>query len=228
VAALDECGYVHEAARTLAFAQVQAVRLLPASSPYSTSRCASVSSSPTRTTSCPSPGTATSPLRPGGPRSTPSVRPVGVADLRAEQARFAVPFCSLLRGLGRPAGAARRCHRVSPGRRPGRVAVPVRSGVDRVLREMLAGLGRKAASSRSAASLTVDLGLIGPAAARLSGSGIGIGLQGKVTCADSPPRPGPAANIEFTRWRPRDARPGPVCSAPPPRGTQGRHSRPGQ
>src|SRR6202043_2732020 len=104
----------------------------------------------------------------------------GVSDLRASQARFAVPLLA-------PVGPAR------PGQGPRDVVIGVSPAVGRdvwrclsglavtdVLREMLAGLEEEGCVGRVVRfNDSVDLGRIGLAAARLAGSGIGIGLQGK-------------------------------------------------
>jgi propanediol dehydratase large subunit len=106
----------------------------------------------------------------------------GVDDLRAEQAASAVPLLAV-------AGPAQ------PGQNPRDVVIGVSPAAGRdvwrclsgltvtdVLAEMLAGLEEEGCTGRVVRfSDTVDLGRIGLAAARLAGSGIGIGLQGKGT-----------------------------------------------
>jgi propanediol dehydratase large subunit len=67
-----------------------------------------------------------------------------------------------------------------------------------VLREMLAGLEEEGCVGRVVRfGDTVDLGRIGLAAARLAGSGIGIGLQGKGTALIHRRDLAPLANLEL-------------------------------
>ena len=67
-----------------------------------------------------------------------------------------------------------------------------------VLREMLAGLEEEGCAGRIVRfSDSVDLGRIGLAAARLAGSGIGIGLQGKGTALIHRRDLAPLANLEL-------------------------------
>jgi propanediol dehydratase large subunit len=66
------------------------------------------------------------------------------------------------------------------------------------LRELLAGLEEEGCTGRVVrVSSTIDLGLIGQTAARLSGSGIGIGLQGKGTALIHRRDLPPLANLEL-------------------------------
>jgi propanediol dehydratase large subunit len=123
----------------------------------------------------------------------------GVADLRAEQAAAAAA------GLLGPAGPA------SPGQDPRDVVIGVSPAVGRdvwrslsgltvpeVLGELLAGLEEEGCTGRVVRfSDTVDLGRIGLAAARLAGSGIGIGLQGKGTALIHRRDLAPLANLEL-------------------------------
>jgi propanediol dehydratase large subunit len=122
----------------------------------------------------------------------------GVDDLRAEQAAAAVP---LLATTG-PA---------SPGQDPREVIIGVSPAVGRdvwrclsglpvtgALAELLAGLEEEGCTGRVVRfSDTVDLGRIGLAAARLAGSGIGIGLQGKGTALIHRRDLAPLANLEL-------------------------------
>jgi len=122
----------------------------------------------------------------------------GIEDLRAEQARAAVP-------LLRPTGAA------EPGHDPRDVVIGVSPAVGLdvwcclsglavtdVLSELLAGLEEEGCSGRIVRfNDTVDLGQIGLAAARLAGSGIGIGLQGKGTALIHRRDLAPLANLEL-------------------------------
>jgi len=123
----------------------------------------------------------------------------GVADLRAEQAAAATP------GLLAPTGPA------APGQDPRDVVIGVSAAVGRdvwrslsgltvpeVLGELLAGLEEEGCAGRVVRfGDTVDLGRIGLAAARLAGSGIGIGLQGKGTALIHRRDLAPLANLEL-------------------------------
>jgi len=125
----------------------------------------------------------------------------GVEDLRAEQAAAAVPLLAV-------AGPDRE---VLPGQDPREVVVGVSPAVGRdvwrclsglpvtdVLAELLAGLEEEGCTGRVVRfNDTVDLGRIGLAAARLAGSGIGIGLQGKGTALIHRRDLAPLANLEL-------------------------------
>ncbi len=125
----------------------------------------------------------------------------GVEDLRAEQAAAAVPLLAV-------AGPDRE---VLPGQDPREVIVGVSPAVGRdvwrclsglpvtdVLAELLAGLEEEGCTGRVVRfNDTVDLGRIGLAAARLAGSGIGIGLQGKGTALIHRRDLAPLANLEL-------------------------------
>jgi len=133
----------------------------------------------------------------------------GVAGLRAEQAASAVPLLAV-------AGPAR------PGRGPRDVVIGVSPAVGRdvwrclsgltvpeVLAEMLAGLEEEGCTGRVVRfSDTADLGQIGLAAARLAGSGIGIGLQGKGTALIHRRDLAPLANLELYSVAPAVTREG--------------------
>jgi propanediol dehydratase large subunit len=122
----------------------------------------------------------------------------GVEDLRAEQATAAVPLLTAT-------GAA------TPGQDPREVIIGVSPAVGRdvwrclsrllvtdVLAELLAGLEEEGCTGRVVRfNDTVDLGRIGLAAARLAGSGIGIGLQGKGTALIHRRDLAPLANLEL-------------------------------
>jgi propanediol dehydratase large subunit len=123
----------------------------------------------------------------------------GVADLRAEQA------ASVAKGVLEPTGPA------APGQDPRDVVIGVSPAVGRdvwrslsgltvpeVLGELLAGLEEEGCTGRVVRfGDTVDLGRIGLAAARLAGSGIGIGLQGKGTALIHRRDLAPLANLEL-------------------------------
>jgi propanediol dehydratase large subunit len=121
-----------------------------------------------------------------------------VEDLRAEQQRHAT---SALRAMG-PA---------QPGTDPRDVVIGVSPAVGRdvwvtlsglsvtdALAELLAGLEEEGCVGRVVrVNDTIDLGMIGLTAARLSGSGIGIGLQGKGTALIHRRDLPPLANLEL-------------------------------
>ena len=131
----------------------------------------------------------------------------GVEDLRAEQATAAVP---LLAAAG-PAGPGNGSGTGRAGQDPREVIIGVSPAVGRdvwrclsgltvpeVLAELLAGLEEEGCTGRVVRfNDTVDLGRIGLAAARLAGSGIGIGLQGKGTALIHRRDLAPLANLEL-------------------------------
>src|SRR4029077_10347755 len=144
------------------------------------------------------PGTGWRPLPPRQAEIAAIRQARGVADLRAEQARFAVSLLA-------PCGPA------LPGQGPRDVVIGVSPAVGRdvwrclsglavtdVLREMLAGLEEEGCVGRVVRfNDSIDLGRIGLAAARLAGSGIGIGLQGKGTALIHRRDLAPLANLEL-------------------------------
>jgi len=72
-----------------------------------------------------------------------------------------------------------------------------------VLRELLAGLEEEGCRARVVrVNRTLDLGMVGLTAARLSGSGIGIGLQGKGTALIHRRDLPPLANLELYSMAP--------------------------
>ncbi len=197
VAALDECGYFHEAERTMAFARARlSGDYLQTSAIFD--QHLQVLSLVTDPNDYGGPGTGYEPS-PERQREIDAIRQArGVSDLRASQARFAVP---LLAAVG-PA---------QPGQGPRDVVIGVSPAVGRdvwrclsglavtdVLREMLAGLEEEGCAGRIVRfNDSVDLGRIGLAAARLAGSGIGIGLQGKGTALIHRRDLAPLANLEL-------------------------------
>jgi len=127
----------------------------------------------------------------------------GVEDLRADQAQWA---SDSFKATG-PA---------VPGSDPREVVIGLSPGVGRnvwrtlsglpvieVLRELLAGLEEEGCRARVVrVNATLDLGLVGLTAARLSGSGIGIGLQGKGTALIHRRDLPPLANLELYSMAP--------------------------
>src|ERR1700733_12297679 len=196
-AALDECGYFDLAERTMAFVRARmSGDYLQTSAIFDEQL--NVLSLITDPNDYAGPGTGYAPT-PERQREIDAIRQArGVSDLRSEQARFAVP---LLASLG-PA---------APGQDPPDGGVGVSPAVGRdvwrclsglavteVLREMLAGLEEEGCTGRVVRfNDTVDLGRVGLAAARLSGSGIGIGLQGKGTALIHRRDLAPLANLEL-------------------------------
>jgi hypothetical protein len=144
----------------------------------------------------PAPATSRTPR--GGPSSTPSGSSARWPTCAAEQARGRV-------GGWRAAGPA------TAGSDPRDVVVGVSPGVGRevwttlsglsvadVLDELLAGLEEEGCTGRVVrVNDTIDLGLIGLTAARLAGSGISIGLQGKGTALIHRRDLAPLANLEL-------------------------------
>jgi propanediol dehydratase large subunit len=200
VAALDECGYFHEAERTVAFARARLSGDYLQTSAIFDEHLA-VLSLVTDPNDYLGPGTGYEPS-PERQREIDAIRQArGVADLRAEQARFAVPLLSSV-GPARPGSSGQGPRDVVIGVSPavGRDVWRCLSGlaVTDVLREMLAGLEEEGCVGRVVRfNDSVDLGRIGLAAARLAGSGIGIGLQGKGTALIHRRDLAPLANLEL-------------------------------
>jgi propanediol dehydratase large subunit len=197
VAALDECGFFDLAERTVAFVRERlSGDYLQTSAIFDTElRVLSLVTDPNDYAG-PGTGYVPSPRR---QREIDAIRQArGVSDLRASQARYALPLLSAT-------GPAR------PGQGPRDVVIGVSPAVGRdvwqclsglgvtdVLREMLAGLEEEGCAGRVVRfNDAVDLGRIGLAAARLAGSGIGIGLQGKGTALIHRRDLAPLANLEL-------------------------------
>jgi propanediol dehydratase large subunit len=122
-----------------------------------------------------------------------------VADLRAAQAAGADPGALPVRGA---AGAGSDPREVVIGVSPatGRAIWTTLGGltVVQALCELLAGLEEEGCTARVVRiNDTVDLGLIGLTAARLAGSGIGIGLQAKGTALIHRRDLAPLMNLEL-------------------------------
>ncbi len=196
VAALDETGYENEAERIMAMTRARlAGDYLQTSAIFDENL--GVLSLITDPNDYAGPGTGYEPP-PQRLREIDAIRQErGVDDLRAQQASYAT---SLLE-----AGPAH------PGQDPRDVVIGVSPAVGRdvwrclsgmtvpdVLAELLAGLEEEGCVGRLVRfNDTVDLGRIGLAAARLAGSGIGIGLQGKGTALIHRRDLAPLANLEL-------------------------------
>jgi propanediol dehydratase large subunit len=197
VGALEECGFPEVADRVLAMtkARVSGDYLQTAAIFDEDMAVLSLVTDPNDYVG---PGTG---YEPGPERQTQidAVRQArGVEDLRAEQAGLA---SDLLGPVG-PAATGHDPRDVVIGVSPavGRDVWRTLSGqlVVDVLAELLAGLEEEGCVGRIVrVNDTVDLGRIGLAAARLSGSGIGIGLQGKGTALIHRRDLPPLANLEL-------------------------------
>jgi propanediol dehydratase large subunit len=197
VAALDETGYEDEAERIMAMTRARlAGDYLQTSAIFDEDL--GVLSLITDPNDYAGPGTGYEPP-PQRLREIDAIRQErGVDDLRAEQAQYAT---SLLELAG-PAHLGQDPRDVVIGVSPavGRDVWRCLSGmtVTAVLAELLAGLEEEGCVGRVVRfNDTVDLGRIGLAAARLAGSGIGIGLQGKGTALIHRRDLAPLANLEL-------------------------------
>ena len=200
VAAVDECGYFHEAERTMAFARARlSGDYLQTSAIFDEHlRVLSLVTDPIDY-GCPGTGYEPSPER---QREIDSIRQaLGVSDLRASQARFAVP---LLAPVARPGPGCQGPRDVVIGVSPavGRdvwracPASPWRTCCAR----FWPGLEEEGCTGRVVRfNDSVDLGRIGLAAVRLAGSGIGIGLR-EGTALIHRRDLAPLANLGCIRW----------------------------
>jgi len=203
VAALDETGYEAAADRVLAMtAQRLAGDYLQTSAIFDEQlRVLSLVTDPNDYAG---PGTGFEPS-PERQAEIDAIRQArSVEDLRAEQATAAVPLLAV-------AGPAAPGNGNGQGQDPREVVIGVSPAVGRdvwrclsgltvpeVLAELLAGLEEEGCTGRVVRfNDTVDLGRIGLAAARLAGSGIGIGLQGKGTALIHRRDLAPLANLEL-------------------------------
>jgi propanediol dehydratase large subunit len=127
----------------------------------------------------------------------------GVEDLRADQAHWATDAFDAMGEAAQGTDPREVVIGVSPG--VGRSVWRTLSGlpVVDVLRELLAGLEEEGCTARVVrVNSTLDLGMVGRTAARLSGSGIGIGLQGKGTALIHRRDLPPLANLELYSMAP--------------------------
>ncbi len=127
----------------------------------------------------------------------------GVEDLRHDQAGFATDDLKATREADQGSDPREVVIGVSPG--VGRNVWRTLSGltVVEVLDELLAGLEEEGCTARIVrVNRTLDLGMVGLSAARLAGSGIGIGLQGKGTALIHRRDLPPLANLELYSMAP--------------------------
>jgi len=200
--ALQECGYDEAAGRVLDMlaARVHGDHLQTAAIFDESMRVLSLATDPNDYAG---PGTGYEPT-PERQLEIDSIRQArGVDDLRADQALWAGDYLT-------PTGEALQ------GSDPREVVIGLSPGVGRnvwrslsglpvaeVLRELLAGLEEEGCRARVVrVNRTLDLGMVGLTAARLSGSGIGIGLQGKGTALIHRRDLPPLANLELYSMAP--------------------------
>jgi propanediol dehydratase large subunit len=197
IGALDECGFAVESERIMAMARVRLSGDYLQTAAIFDENLA-VLSMVTDPNHYSGPGTGYVPTA-GRQQEIDAVRQArSVDDLRAEQAVHAVPLLAAL-GSALPETDPRD---VVIGLSPavGRDIWRTLSGqlVVDVVGELLAGLEEEGCVGRLVRfNHTVDLGQIGLAAARLAGSGIGIGLQGKGTALIHRRDLAPLANLEL-------------------------------
>ena len=199
--ALLDCGYEQEAIRLLAMldARVQGDHLQTAAIFDEQMQVLSLVTDPNDYAG---PGTGYEPTPPRQAEIDGIRQARGVEDLRADQSEWA---SSQLRALG-PAAPGSDPREVVIGLSPGSAGQSgARSGlpVIEVLRELLAGLEEEGCQARVVrVNGTLDLGMVGLTAARLAGSGIGIGLQGKGTALIHRRDLPPLANLELYSMAP--------------------------
>src|SRR4051812_14205829 len=127
----------------------------------------------------------------------------GVEDLRADQSTWAGDWLSVAGPAAQGSDPREVVIGLSPG--IGRSVWQTLSGLSVVeaLRELLAGLEEEGCLARVVrVNGTLDLGMVGLTAARLAGSGIGIGLQGKGTALIHRRDLPPLANLELYSMAP--------------------------
>ena len=200
--ALLDCGYEEEAARLLAMldARVQGDHLQTAAIFDEQMQVLSLVTDPNDYAG---PGTGYEPSAARQAEIDGIRQARGVEDLRADQSEWA---SDQIKATG-PA---------APGSDPREVVIGLSPGVGRtvwrtlsglsvvdVLRELLAGLEEEGCQARVVrVNSTLDLGMVGLTAARLAGSGIGIGLQGKGTALIHRRDLPPLANLELYSMAP--------------------------
>ena len=200
--ALQECGYEEEAARLLDMlvARVHGDHLQTAAIFDEQMRVLSLVTDPNDYAG---PGTGYEPDEARQAEIDAIRQARGVADLRADQAEHASDWFTVLGPSETGTDPREVVIGLSPG--VGRTVWRTLSGltVVEVLRELLAGLEEEGCRGRVVrVSSTIDLGMVGLTAARLAGSGIGIGLQGKGTALIHRRDLPPLANLELYSMAP--------------------------
>ncbi len=200
--ALQECGYDEEAARLLDMlaARVHGDHLQTAAIFDEQMNVLSLVTDPNDYAG---PGTGYEPTEERQAEIDGIRQARGVEDLRADQTAWASDDLTVV-------GPA------EPGIDPREVVIGLSPGVGRsvwrtlsgltvveVLRELMAGLEEEGCTARIVrVNATIDLGMVGLTAARLAGSGIGIGLQGKGTALIHRRDLPPLANLELYSMAP--------------------------
>ncbi len=200
--ALQECGYDEEAARLLDMlvARVHGDHLQTAAIFDEQMRVLSLVTDPNDYAG---PGTGYEPDDARQAEIDAIRQARGVADLRADQAEHASDRFTVIGPSETGTDPREVVIGLSPG--VGRTVWRALSGltVVEVLRELLAGLEEEGCRGRVVrVASTIDLGMIGLTAARLAGSGIGIGLQGKGTALIHRRDLPPLANLELYSMAP--------------------------
>ncbi|MCY7372126.1 MAG: propanediol/glycerol family dehydratase large subunit [Spirochaetaceae bacterium] len=200
--ALQECGYDVEAGRVLAMltARVHGDHLQTAAIFDEQMRVMSLVTDPNDYAG---PGTGYEPDARRQAEIDGIRQARGVEDLRVDQAQWRTDDLKVVGPAAQGSDPREVVIGLSPG--VGRSVWRTLSGlpVIDVLRELLAGLEEEGATARVVrVNSTLDLGLVGLTAARLSGSGIGIGLQGKGTALIHRRDLPPLANLELYSMAP--------------------------
>jgi propanediol dehydratase large subunit len=200
--ALLDCGYETEAARLLAMldARVQGDHLQTAAIFDEQMQVLSLVTDPNDYAG---PGTGYEPTVERKAEIDGIRQARGVEDLRADQSEWASDQIQATGAAALGSDPREVVIGLSPG--VGRTVWRTLSGLSvvDVLRELLAGLEEEGCQARVVrVNATIDLGMIGLTAARLAGSGIGIGLQGKGTALIHRRDLPPLANLELYSMAP--------------------------
>jgi propanediol dehydratase large subunit len=200
--ALLDCGFEQEAARLLAMldARVQGDHLQTAAIFDEQMRVLSLVTDPNDYAG---PGTGYEPDARRQAEIDGIRQARGVADLRADQSGWASDQIKATGAAAAGSDPREVVIGLSPG--IGRTVWRTLSGLSvvDVLRELLAGLEEEGCRARVVrVNSTIDLGMVGLTAARLAGSGIGIGLQGKGTALIHRRDLPPLANLELYSMAP--------------------------
>ena len=200
--ALEECGHGEAAGRVLDMlkARVQGDHLQTAAIFDESMQVLSLVTDPNDYAG---PGTGYEPTRDRQEQIDAVRQARGVDDLRSDQAAWASDELQVAGPAEMGSDPREVVIGLSPG--VGRMVWRTLSGllVVDVLRELLAGLEEEGCRARVVrVNATLDLGMVGLTAARLSGSGIGIGLQGKGTALIHRRDLPPLANLELYSMAP--------------------------